>query len=65
MPIAVPLHLSKTELATLQKAKKEIGFEAKVTLEDGLRELIAWRDMDKESSINGFYAMPENVRIDE
>ena len=27
-----------------QRAKSEIGFEAKVALEDGLRQLIAWRE---------------------
>jgi UDP-glucose 4-epimerase len=37
-----------------KKAKKEIGFEAKIQLEEGLKRLIAWRDIDKKTSNDNF-----------
>jgi UDP-glucose 4-epimerase len=33
----------QTRRAAVEKAKRELGFEAKVSLEQGLRELIRWR----------------------
>jgi len=38
-------------VGSIEKAAAEIGFSAKVTLEDGLRELIRWRDEDKKKRI--------------
>ena len=37
----VSSHVGSTE-----KAQKDLGFEAKTTLEDGLRSLIEWRRRD-------------------
>jgi len=33
-------------VGSTEKAKKDLGFEARITLEDGLRSLIAWRRRD-------------------
>jgi UDP-glucose 4-epimerase len=35
--------LVRNRIGSAKRAKAEIGFEAEVSLEDGLRELIAWR----------------------
>lgn len=36
-------------LADVSKAEKAIGFKAKVSLEDGLRHLVAWLDQEKKA----------------
>jgi UDP-glucose 4-epimerase len=36
--------------AAVEKAEKMLGFRAKVTLEDGLLELIRWRQIAKGAS---------------
>ena len=33
----------RNRIGSAKQAKSEIGFEAKVSLEEGLRELIGWR----------------------
>lgn len=38
----------KNRIGCPKRAKEEIGFEGAVPLEDGLRELIAWRSHHKE-----------------
>lgn len=38
----------QTRRAAVEKAKRELGFEAAVSLEQGLRELIRWRQMVKQ-----------------
>lgn len=39
----------KNRIGSPERAAREIGFEARVPLEDGLRNLIAWRDAHKEA----------------
>lgn len=39
----------KNRIGSTEKARDEIGFEANVSLEQGLRELIRWRQMDQEA----------------
>lgn len=46
--------LVKNRVGDPKKAKKEIGFEAKIQLEEGLKRLIAWRDIDKKTSNENF-----------
>ena len=41
--------LVKNRVGDPRKAEEEIGFKAKINLKDGLRELIAWRDIDKKN----------------
>lgn len=38
----------KNRIGSAERARDEIGFDAKVALEDGLANLIAWRDAHKE-----------------
>lgn len=38
----------KNRIGCPKKAEKEIGFKASVTLEDGIRSLITWRNLHKE-----------------
>ena len=37
--------LVKNRIGSIDKAKKEIGFEFKYSLEEGLNKLIEWRDL--------------------
>ena len=38
----------KNRIGSTERARAEIGFEARVRLVDGLRSLVAWRDAHKE-----------------
>jgi UDP-glucose 4-epimerase len=40
----------QTRRAAVEKAKRELGFEASVSLEQGLRDLIRWRQMVRQSA---------------
>jgi UDP-glucose 4-epimerase len=41
----------QTRRAAVEKAKRELGFEASVSLEQGLRDLIRWRQMVRQSAV--------------
>jgi UDP-glucose 4-epimerase len=41
--------LVRNRIGSPVRAREEIGFEAAISLDDGLRRLIAWRDSDKSS----------------
>jgi UDP-glucose 4-epimerase len=41
----------QTRRAAVEKAKRELGFEATVSLEQGLRELIRWRQMVRQPAV--------------
>ena len=38
-------------LAEVSKARDELGFQAQVSLEEGLRQLVAWRSMQSEKEV--------------
>jgi UDP-glucose 4-epimerase len=42
--------LVRNRIGAPEKAANEIGFRAKIDLDDGLRRLIAWRDADRRNS---------------
>ena len=37
-------------IGSTEKARDELGFEASIGLEEGLRKLIAWRDADRKAT---------------
>ncbi len=39
----------KNRIGSITKAKKELDFKSEILLEDGLKSLIKWRDLDKKS----------------
>ena len=39
----------KNRIGSITKAKKELDFKSEILLEDGLKSLIEWRDIDKKS----------------
>jgi UDP-glucose 4-epimerase len=41
-------------LADVHKAERQIGFKAKVSLEDGLRQLVAWWSRETNTPVKGF-----------
>jgi UDP-glucose 4-epimerase len=37
-------------LASTEKAKRLLGFEARISLEDGLRDLVAWWQQERATA---------------